>query len=167
MAAGATSVAGQSAQLLAAVAVKVANSDATSMLLTARSMLSRQLAAYLSRMHAPKEDIVCKTRRLIQIHVRIRIASPPYIYNIRVRKLTCALRLAPVKDPKEFCTLNIEYQMVFYALQQRPLNGPLNLEDAAGFSICRVSSSKRSFIQLNTLNNRFSKTKICTIHLKV
>jgi hypothetical protein len=107
MAAGATSVAGQSAQLLAAVAVKVANSDATSMLLTARSMLSRQLAAYLSRMHAPKEDIVCKTRRLIQIHVRIRIASPPYIYNIRVRKLTCALRLAPVKDPKEFCTLNI------------------------------------------------------------
>jgi hypothetical protein len=29
--------------------------------------------------------------------------------------------------------------MVLYALQQRPLNGPLNLEDAAGFSIYRVS----------------------------
>jgi hypothetical protein len=25
--------------------------------------------------------------------------------------------------------------MVIYALQQRPLNGPLNLEDAAGFSL--------------------------------
>jgi hypothetical protein len=61
----------------------------------------------LSHACSSKEDIVCKTRRLIQIHVRIRIASPPYIYNIRVRKLTCALRLAPVKDPKEFCTLNI------------------------------------------------------------
>jgi hypothetical protein len=29
--------------------------------------------------------------------------------------------------------------MVLYALQQRPLNGPLNLEDAARFSIYRVS----------------------------
>jgi hypothetical protein len=29
--------------------------------------------------------------------------------------------------------------MVLYALQQRPLNSPLNLEDATGFSIYRVS----------------------------
>jgi hypothetical protein len=29
--------------------------------------------------------------------------------------------------------------MVFYALQQRPLNDHLNLEDAAGFSIYRIS----------------------------
>jgi hypothetical protein len=29
--------------------------------------------------------------------------------------------------------------MVLYALQQRPLNGPLNLENVAGFSIYRVS----------------------------
>jgi hypothetical protein len=49
------------------------------------------------------------------------------------------LRLAPARHPKGFCTLNIEDQMVLYALQQRPLNGPLNLEDAAGFSIYRVS----------------------------
>jgi hypothetical protein len=42
-------------------------------------------------------------------------------------------------DPKGFCTLNIEDQMVLYALQQRPLNGPLNLEDTAEFSIYRVS----------------------------
>jgi hypothetical protein len=42
-------------------------------------------------------------------------------------------------DLKGFCTLNIEDQMVLYALQQRPLNGSLNLEDAAGFSIYRVS----------------------------
>jgi hypothetical protein len=27
--------------------------------------------------------------------------------------------------------------MVLYALQQRPLNGPLNIEDAAGFSTYR------------------------------
>jgi hypothetical protein len=45
------------------------------------------------------------------------------------------LRLAPARHPKGFCTLNIEDQMVLYALQQRPLN----LENAAGFSIYRVS----------------------------
>jgi hypothetical protein len=49
------------------------------------------------------------------------------------------LRLVPARDSKEFCTLNIEDQMVLYALQQHTLNGPLNLEDAAGFSIYRVS----------------------------
>jgi hypothetical protein len=49
------------------------------------------------------------------------------------------LRLAPAIHPKGFCTLNIEDQMVLYALQQRPLNDPLNLEDAAGFSTYRVS----------------------------
>jgi hypothetical protein len=38
-----------------------------------------------------------------------------------------------------FCTLNIEDQMVLYALQQCPLNGTLNLEGAVGFSIYRVS----------------------------
>jgi hypothetical protein len=36
-------------------------------------------------------------------------------------------------------SINIEYQIVLYALQQRPLNGYLNLEDAAGFSLYRVS----------------------------
>jgi hypothetical protein len=48
-------------------------------------------------------------------------------------------RLASVRDPKKLYTLNIEDQMVFYVLQQRPLNDHLNLEDAAGFSIYRVS----------------------------
>jgi hypothetical protein len=48
------------------------------------------------------------------------------------------IRLAPTRDLKWFCTLNIEDRMVLYALQQRPLNGSLNLEDAAGFSIYRV-----------------------------
>jgi hypothetical protein len=42
-------------------------------------------------------------------------------------------------NPKESSTLNIADQMVLYALQQRPLNDPLNLEDAAEFSIYRVS----------------------------
>jgi hypothetical protein len=49
------------------------------------------------------------------------------------------LRLAPARAPKASCTLNIEDETVLYALQQRPLNGPLNLEDAVGFSIYRVS----------------------------
>jgi hypothetical protein len=47
--------------------------------------------------------------------------------------------MAPARNPKGSSTLNIEDQMVLYALQQRPLDGPLNLEDAAGFSIYRVS----------------------------
>jgi hypothetical protein len=49
------------------------------------------------------------------------------------------VRLAPTRPSQGFSTLNIEDQTVLYALQQRPLNGPLNLEDAAGFSIYRVS----------------------------
>jgi hypothetical protein len=48
-------------------------------------------------------------------------------------------RLAPARHPKGFCILNIEDQMVLYVLQQRPLNGSLNLEDVVGFSIYRVS----------------------------
>jgi hypothetical protein len=53
-----------------------------------------------------------------------------------VRNMTL---LAPTRSFKGFSTLNIEDQMVLYTLQQCPLNGPLNLEDAAGFSIYRVS----------------------------
>jgi hypothetical protein len=47
--------------------------------------------------------------------------------------------LAPTRSSKGFCTLNLEDEDVLYSLQQRPLNGPLNLENAAGSSICRVS----------------------------
>jgi hypothetical protein len=49
------------------------------------------------------------------------------------------LRLAPTKSSKGSCTLNLEDEDVLYSIQQRPLNGPLNLEDAAGSSIYRVS----------------------------
>jgi hypothetical protein len=49
------------------------------------------------------------------------------------------LRLALVRAPKASSTLNIEDQTVIYALHQRPLNGPLNLEDTARFSIYIVS----------------------------
>jgi hypothetical protein len=63
--------------------------------------------------------------------------------------------LAPARAAKVFSTLNIEDQTVIYSLQQRSLNDSLNSENSAGFSV------------LNTLNNRFSKTKICTIHLRV
>jgi hypothetical protein len=45
------------------------------------------------------------------------------------------IRLAPARNSKGFCTLNIEDQIVLYALQQRPLNDPLNLEDVARFSL--------------------------------
>jgi hypothetical protein len=50
-----------------------------------------------------------------------------------------SLRLAPTRPSKGFCTLNLEDGDVLYSLQQRPLNGSLNLENAAGSSICRVS----------------------------
>jgi hypothetical protein len=50
-----------------------------------------------------------------------------------------SVRLASARASKASCTLNIEDQTVLYALQQRPLNGPLNLEDDAGFSTYRVS----------------------------
>jgi hypothetical protein len=53
--------------------------------------------------------------------------------------LLIMLRPAPARYSKTSSTLNIEDQTVLYALQQRPLNGPLILEDAAGFSIYRVS----------------------------
>jgi hypothetical protein len=49
------------------------------------------------------------------------------------------LRLAPTRPSKGSCTLNLEDEDVLYSLQQCPLNGPLNLENAAGSSICRVS----------------------------
>jgi hypothetical protein len=49
------------------------------------------------------------------------------------------VRLAPTRPSKGFCTLNLEDENVLYSLQQRPLNGSLNLENAAGSSICRVS----------------------------
>jgi hypothetical protein len=50
-----------------------------------------------------------------------------------------SLRLAPTRPSKGSCTLNLEDEDVLYSLQQRPLNGPLNLENVAGSSICRVS----------------------------
>jgi hypothetical protein len=49
------------------------------------------------------------------------------------------LRLAPRRPSKGFCTLNLEDEDVLYSLQQRPLNGPLNLENVAGSSIRTVS----------------------------
>jgi hypothetical protein len=58
---------------------------------------------------------------------------------LRLEIQGCSLRLAPTRSSKRFSTLNIEDQTVIYALQQCPLNGPLNLEDAARFSIDRIS----------------------------
>jgi hypothetical protein len=69
------------------------------------------------------------------LRARSRPSEPLHAYLIP----TAGLRLAPTRSSKRFSTLNIEDQTVLYALQQRPLNGPLNLEDAAGFSIYRVS----------------------------
>jgi hypothetical protein len=47
--------------------------------------------------------------------------------------------LAPTNYSKSSSTLNIEDQTVLYILQQRHLNGPLNLENVVRFSIYRVS----------------------------
>jgi hypothetical protein len=49
------------------------------------------------------------------------------------------IRLAPTRSSKGSSTLNIEYRTVLYSLQQRHLNGPLNLEDAVGSFIYRIS----------------------------
>jgi hypothetical protein len=49
------------------------------------------------------------------------------------------LRLAPAKVSKRSFTLNIEYQTILYALQQRSLNGSLNLENDVVFSLYIVS----------------------------
>jgi hypothetical protein len=44
-------------------------------------------------------------------------------------------RLTPTRTSKESCTLNLDDEVVLYFFQQRPLNGPLNLEDVVGSSI--------------------------------
>jgi hypothetical protein len=53
-----------------------------------------------------------------------------YVYEI--------VRLATARVPKGSSTLNIEDETVLYALHQRPLNGPLNLENVDGFSLYKV-----------------------------
>jgi hypothetical protein len=62
------------------------------------------------------------------------------------------IRLAPTRSSKGLCTLNLEDEEVLYSLQQRPLNGPLNLEDAAGSSIYRVSLN--GFLATTTKNKQ-------------
>jgi hypothetical protein len=49
------------------------------------------------------------------------------------------LRLAPIRNSKGFCTLDLEDQIILYSLQQRSLNDPLNLENVVRSSIYRVS----------------------------
>jgi hypothetical protein len=75
---------------------------------------------------------------MIRARVRLPIMNSPN-FALGITGRVQNIRLAPARDSKGFCTLNIEDQMVIYALQQRPLNGSLNLEDATGFSIYRVS----------------------------
>jgi hypothetical protein len=53
--------------------------------------------------------------------------------------VTNLFRLAPTRNSKWFCTLNLEYRIVLYSLQQRPLDDPLNLENVVESSIYRVS----------------------------
>jgi hypothetical protein len=50
-----------------------------------------------------------------------------------------SIRLTPTRSSKGSCTLNLKDEDVLYSLQQRLLNGPLNLENAARSSIRRVS----------------------------
>jgi hypothetical protein len=85
----------------------------------------------------------CWRRRIYRGQNLLECSVKDREYSFRARNLGDAagdsLRLSPTRPPKGFSTLNIEDQTVLYTLQQRPLNGSLNLEDAAGFSIYRVS----------------------------
>jgi hypothetical protein len=67
------------------------------------------------------------------------VASAPAWTCAAVLPSLPVVRPAPTKNPKGVCTLNIEDEMILYTLQQRPLNGPLNLEYAVRFSVYRVS----------------------------
>jgi hypothetical protein len=72
-----------------------------------------------------------------------RAVHSPCFHHCSLQKtldvLSRTLRLALAKVSKASFALNIDDQTVLYALQQRPLNDHLNLEDTAGFSIYRVS----------------------------
>jgi hypothetical protein len=68
----------------------------------------------------------------------------------------CSTLTVSNRSSKGSCTLKIREDSRPLRVQQRPLNSPLNLEDDV------VSS-----IYFNTLNNRFNKTKIYKIHLRV
>jgi hypothetical protein len=64
---------------------------------------------------------------------------------------------------KGHSTLNFIEDSHPLRVQQRSLNDPLNLGDVDRFFLYIVSLL--SSIHVNTLNNNFNKTKICTIHL--
>jgi hypothetical protein len=92
--------------------------------------------------HSPSTPIISKWWRRIHLPDEVTVLTKHQLSRTSRSKLhgrRHLIRLAPARHPKGFCTLNIEDQMVLYALQQRPLNSSLNLEDAAGFSIYRVS----------------------------
>jgi hypothetical protein len=56
--------------------------------------------------------------------------------NAMLPQTNTLFRLAPTRSSKGSCTLNLEDED---SLPQRPLNDPLNLDDAVGSSIYRVS----------------------------
>jgi hypothetical protein len=66
---------------------------------------------------------------------------------------TDGIRLAPARHPKGFCTLNIEDQMVLYALQQYPLS--LSLATSPKFHPLKEYS-----LSFTALSKRF-----CTLYL--
>jgi hypothetical protein len=96
--------------------------------------IMQQMADTMADMHA---QIRQERQKMRQERKDIRQEMPGNADNRSYHFIF--IRLAPARDSKRLCILNIEDQMVLYALQQCPLNAPLNLEDAAGFSIYRVS----------------------------
>jgi hypothetical protein len=97
------------------------------------------------RLHGKRESNgIVWDDALGRAHRRITyVPGPPHLED---GNHTLKFRLASARTPKGSSTLNIEDQTVLYALQQRSLNGPLNLEDAVGFSIYRVSLNDLLYI---------------------
>jgi hypothetical protein len=97
-----------------------------------------------SSQFSPKDFILYKSfllttsskSRLLYSNIYIRNIFYFFLYICICHTLKCT------KAPKGSSILNIEDQTAIYALQQRPTNGSLNLEDAARFYIERVSLNK-------------------------
>jgi hypothetical protein len=91
-----------------------------------RSLICSNILAQGTNSHGLKFEETRRERARKRAEPFSQAAGPNPITQLRLRQ-------APTRPSKGSCTLNLEDG------QQRLLNGPLNLENAAGFSICRVS----------------------------
>jgi hypothetical protein len=91
------------------------------------ALFDRQILIYDFFVDSPPASLASTTKHQRRTVRHTQCVSRTYV------------RLASTRPSKGSCTLNLEDEDVLYSLQQRPLNGPLNLENVAGSSICRVS----------------------------